>query len=201
MSDLPSISADGNRVAFRSIATNLASGLTAHIGNIFVHDIRSGTTTCVSKTPDGNPATYDSSYPRISANGRFVVFTSNIDGKGQVYVSDTVTQTVSFVSNSSLNAGGSSGGGSISDDGRFITYVFLTATTNSVVLSDSVQGLNLQVANPLHRPAGLFNTANYSNAFISGDGRFVALNVDATDLVAGDSNSFYDVFIRRLLIP
>ncbi len=200
MSDIPSISADGNRVAFRSLATNLASGLTAHISNIFVHDIRSGTTTCVSKTPDGNPATYYSSYPRISANGRFVVFNSYINNKGQVYVSDMETQVTSLVSNGAQNAGANNVGGWISDDGRFITYLLWTPTTTSVMFSDRVQGLNLQIANPLHLPVG-YTASNYNNACPSGDGRFVVLNVDGADLVAGDSNSFYDVFIRRLLIP
>ena len=44
------------------------------------------------------------------------------------------------------------------------------------------------------------NGPSYSAA-ISGDGRYVAFGSDATNLVAGDTNSFTDVFVRANPMP
>jgi Tol biopolymer transport system component len=72
-SSVPSISADGRRVAFGSYATNLVPGDTADNSDVFVRDIRAGTTTAVSEVNAGEDV--DSS-PTISADGRQVAFTS-----------------------------------------------------------------------------------------------------------------------------
>ncbi len=195
----PSISGDGSLVAFQSSADNLVPGLMNHESNIFLHDTRSGTTSMVNETPAGY-----SPFPRISRNGRFVTYSSIVKSTTQYYVYDTVSKTVSLVSDGPKNATVYSEGGWISDDGRFITYLIGTVSPGKVVLSlifsDRAHGSHHQVGVPLQWLFGP-DPFNYQNACISGDGRFVTLNVDATDLVPGDSNSFYDVFIRRLLIP
>ncbi|NCD18238.1 MAG: hypothetical protein EOL91_13230, partial [Actinobacteria bacterium] len=90
----PSISADGRRVAFHSIANNLVSGDDNGNADVFVRDRVTGTTTLISRATDGTSATGRSERAEISADGKHVVFTSGATdlvpgvpaGVGQVYV-------------------------------------------------------------------------------------------------------------------
>ena len=95
----PTISADSRFVAFVSNATNLVGNFGQQI---YLHDTQPlphGQTTLVSKDGSGNPASANSSNtsPTISADGRFVAFSSNatnlvatVTGQ-QVYRHDTQT--------------------------------------------------------------------------------------------------------------
>jgi Tol biopolymer transport system component len=82
-SSQPSISADGNRVAFWSDATTLDPQGPATCGpspvrcaDIFVRERDTGHTYKVSVNADGDDADGRSDHPAISADGRYVVFTS-----------------------------------------------------------------------------------------------------------------------------
>ncbi|MEA3401496.1 MAG: FlgD immunoglobulin-like domain containing protein [Armatimonadota bacterium] len=93
---LPCISGDGSCVAFMSAASNLVPGDTNGKPDIFVHDRRTGQTTCVSVDCDGTQGD-DSAYaPSISADGRYVAFSSgatnlvpwNTSGAPEAFVHD-----------------------------------------------------------------------------------------------------------------
>ena len=71
------MSADGRYVAFQSDASNLVPGDTNHSTDVFVRDLRSGTTRRVSVATDGTQANGDSFSPAISADGRYVAFVSD----------------------------------------------------------------------------------------------------------------------------
>jgi uncharacterized membrane protein len=73
---LPAISADGRYVAFVSLASNLVPGDTNGSGDVFVRDLRSGTTERVSVATDGTQANRESYISAISADGRYVTFVS-----------------------------------------------------------------------------------------------------------------------------
>jgi Tol biopolymer transport system component len=80
-SSSPSLSGDGNLVAFSSRATNLVPGDVAFPGDtnyedIFVHDMMTGKTIRLTTAPDGKRANGDSTRPAISSNGRVVAFIS-----------------------------------------------------------------------------------------------------------------------------
>lgn len=77
----PSISLDGNYVAFRSKATNLVQGhtLSPNFLQCYVHDVRNKTTEIVSISTNGVVADNDCVDPKISADGRYVVFASDSD--------------------------------------------------------------------------------------------------------------------------
>src|SRR5262249_11923438 len=100
------ISADGRYVAFDSDASNLVPGDTNRASDIFVHDRLTGTTVRVSVSSTGTQADDFSDFAAISADGRFVAFTSNADnlvsgatGVGtQVFVHDRLTGTTDLVS-------------------------------------------------------------------------------------------------------
>ena len=92
----PSISATGRFVAFSSVATNLVSGDTNGVSDVFVHDRKTGQTTRVSVASDGTEANSFSDAPSISASGRYVAFFSlasnlvsgDTNGTGDIFVHD-----------------------------------------------------------------------------------------------------------------
>jgi hypothetical protein len=75
-STAPSISANGQYVAFASSADNLVAGVTAGVSNIYVFDLLTNTTTLVSVGANGSPANGNSLVPQISADGTHVTFTT-----------------------------------------------------------------------------------------------------------------------------
>jgi uncharacterized repeat protein (TIGR01451 family) len=104
-SRIPDISADGDRVAFSSGATNLhPSGS----GGLFVKDLTSGQVFLASSTAKGTPANGGSAYPSLSADGTRVAFSStatNLDPRDtdqveDVYVKDLVTGSLTLASTS-----------------------------------------------------------------------------------------------------
>src|SRR5262249_20460287 len=83
-----SLNADGNLAAFSSTAAFVADDTNTICGgftptleegtcaNIYVHDLTTGQTTRASVATDGIGANDESGDPQISANGRFVIFSS-----------------------------------------------------------------------------------------------------------------------------
>jgi Tol biopolymer transport system component len=103
----PAISPDGRFVAFASTATDLVSGDTNGVADIFLHDRLSGTTTRISS--GANP----SFNPRISDDGRFVAFES-----ASSLVHDTCFNAPPGCVPSTFGVGGDQP--VISGDGRFV---------------------------------------------------------------------------------
>ncbi len=79
----PSLSADGRFLAFSSRATNLTSDALScafpTCNQIFRHDTQTSQTTLISRAPGGAPGNHESYRPAISADGRFIAYTSNSD--------------------------------------------------------------------------------------------------------------------------
>ena len=139
-SDAPVISADGRYVAFTSEAA-LVPGDTNGVADVYLRDLRAGTTVRVSLTADGGQAVDGGSYaPTISADGRHVVFGSDAgnlvpgdsNGVADVFLRDLRAGTTDRVS---LAADGdqpddASYGGVLSRDSRFVA--FASAATNLV---------------------------------------------------------------------
>src|SRR5262249_54723900 len=73
----PSLSADGQIVAFRSDASNLVPSDTNHCADVFVHDRTTGVTERVSVDSSGTEAKDGSFEPSISKDGLVVGFTSS----------------------------------------------------------------------------------------------------------------------------
>jgi Tol biopolymer transport system component len=103
---LPGLTPDGSTVVLTSTASNLVAGDTNQAGDVFVYDRGADTFVLASVGADDAPAKGTSSDPSLSANGRWVAFTSfapNIvlgdgDGTTDVFVRDLragVTQRAS----------------------------------------------------------------------------------------------------------
>jgi Tol biopolymer transport system component len=212
----PSISADGRYIAFLSEASNLVAGDTNGAYDVFVHDRQTGAISRVSVASDGAQGdNYShSSSTSISADGRFVAFVSgasnlvagDTNGAYDVFVHDRQTGATSRVS---VKTNGTEGNGisyppSISADGRFVAFVSQasnlvagdTNETHDVFVHDRQTGITSRVSVQTNGTEG----NSYSdNPSISPDGRYIAFESQASNLVAGDTNGFVDVFVCGLL--
>src|SRR6476661_2534745 len=105
-SNYSAISADGRFVAFQSYASNLVPGDTNNKNDIFVRDLSTNTTTRVSVNSAGIQGDENSFNPSISADGRFVAFSSaasnlvpgDTNNKQDIFVRDLSTNTITRVS-------------------------------------------------------------------------------------------------------
>jgi len=210
-SNSPSLSADGRFVAFWSSATNLVPGDSNERSDIFVHDRLTGQTTRVSVSSRGEQASGWSGSPSLSADGRFVVFTSDADnlvlgdanGWSDVFIHDRLShKTVrASVSSSGEQANSWSDAASLSADGRFVAF---SSNASNLVPGDSNGSDDLFVHNRLTGQTTRVSVASrgeQANArsflpSLSADGRFVAFSSSASNLVRGDSNGSDDVFVH-----
>lgn len=127
----PDISADGRFAVYESDASNLVENDTGE-RDIFLRDRALGTTTRVSVATNGAQANWDSVWPAISGNGRFVAFSSqasnltsdDTNGDTDVFVRDLLTGALSLVSitNSGAKGNALSGPAVVSGDGTIVAF-------------------------------------------------------------------------------
>jgi Tol biopolymer transport system component len=223
-STAPSISGDGRYVAFESFATNLVAGDLNGLFDVFVHDRDADgdgiydeagaiSTVRVSVRSDGTEADQASAAPSISADGRYVAFVSDAtnlvandtNGSTDVFVHDRQTGTTTRVSvdSAGVEGNGISNFPSISSDGR---YVALESDADNLVADDNngsadvfVHDLQTGTATRVSvDSAGVEGNGNSNAPSISADGRSVAFESDADNLVAGDTNTAPDIFVDDL---
>ncbi|WP_301662788.1 hypothetical protein [Methanoculleus frigidifontis] len=127
----PAISSDGSRIVFRSFAEENPPGTSPPV-DIFVRDRASGRTTRITDYPPGTHASGWSRAPAVSADGRFVAFSSDAsltagdaNRREDVFVYDMQTGSTTLVSVASdrTPGNGTSGSPDISADGRYVTFV------------------------------------------------------------------------------
>jgi glycoside hydrolase-like protein/VCBS repeat protein/WD40 repeat protein len=140
--EMPSISADGNTIAFQSTATNLAAGTSGLLNQIYVKNVQTHELTLASETADGTIANGDCGKESLSADGRYVVFRSfatnlvaGVSGP-QLYLKDLKTGALSLLSANAAGAQGSNDSDAErAGSGRLIsgddaTFVFDSDATN-----------------------------------------------------------------------
>jgi Tol biopolymer transport system component len=208
-----SISADGRYVAFNSLASNLVIGDTNGFSDVFVRDRLTGTTERVSVGPGGTEGNNPSGLPWISADGRYVAFESNAsnlvsgdtNGFTDIFVRDRIAGTTERVS---VNSAGTQTNEpahnvSISADGRYVAFWsyatnLVPGDTNlfaDVFMRDRLTGMTERVSIATNGAQG--NLESFISAgSISVDGRYVAFESSAMNLVPGDTNGRWDIFVR-----
>jgi Tol biopolymer transport system component len=207
----PAISGDGQVVAFDSIATTLVADDTNRDADVFVHDRPSNTTERVSVSSSGDQGNDASSRPALDADGNLVTFDSNagnlVAGDTNhlmdVFVRNRINASTERVSVSSDEAqgDGSSNSPSISADGRYVAFISTSSNlvpgdtngTNDVFVRDLVAGTTELVSVDSN---GIIGNSSSTATGISGDGRWVAFSSFANNLVPGDTNDSFDVFIH-----
>ncbi|MEW2048956.1 hypothetical protein [Streptomyces sp. NPDC005476] len=212
----PSISADGRFVAFDSPASNLVAGDTNDIHDVFVRDRQSGETTRVSVDSNGRQGDDISQVPSISADGRYVAFSSSArtlslfpdnNRADDVFVHDRLTGYTDRISVGPDGAEGNSASrtATVSADGRYVAFESTASnlvagdtggpTDTDLFLYDRVTRTTTQVN---LGPGGLSDsrTPGQERTTLSADGRYIAFVSGEDKLVTGDTNSTWDVFVR-----
>ena len=244
----PDISDDGRVVAFSSAATTLAAGpdVNGKLEDIYVVRLPGGSVSRVSVTTAGvQPAHGNSILPSLSADGRWLAFASTApldeppsrsEPSGeravrQVYIRDAIggrTTRVTRPPNRGLPNGDSSLP-SISADGRYVAFA---SEASNLLDGDGNRGSDVLLYDRdtdaltwVSRGADGSSAGGESTGpVISGDGRFVVFQSDASNLVCArrggcgssgrrprtaasakeDINLLWDVFVfdsaRRILV-
>jgi Tol biopolymer transport system component len=184
------VSGDGRFVAFSSDASNLVPGDSNHATDVFVRDVRDGTTRRLSVGPGGRQADGSSGNAVISRDGRVVAFTSgaanlvpgDTNGVVDIFVRDRVAGVTRRVG-SGDTAGYAGDQLAISGNGRFV--MFRSAASNLVPGDDNgipdVFVRDLEVHRTSRVSVGVTwpGIVNYRGGTISADGHFAAFVADA----------------------
>ena len=207
------LAADGRYVAFESDATNLVPGDTNGGSDVFVKDLQTDAITRVSTSADGTQGNSFSDDPLISADGRYIAFSSeatnlvpgDTNGGSDVFVKNPQTGAIARVSTAVDGTQGnlSSHVQSISADGRYIAFKsqatnLVPGDTNKkidIFVKDLQTGAITRVSTAADGTQG--NQSSEAGS-LSGDGRYVAFDSDATNLVPGDTNGKHDVFVAQV---
>ncbi|HEY5999473.1 MAG TPA: Ig-like domain-containing protein [bacterium] len=206
------ISGDGRYALFSSYAGNLVEGDTNATADIFVKDLLAGSTTRVSTDSSGVEANGGSACGGISHDGRIVTFSSlasnlvpgDVNGKSDIFIKDRLSGAITREStgSSGTEANGDSYFPAVSGDGRSVA--FRSAAGNLV--DGDTGAADIFVKN---RETGVTVRASTSSAgaqangssdlpVLSYDGRFVAFQSAANNLVSGDTNTWQDIFVKDL---
>lgn len=214
----PAISGSGRFVAFDSISTRPGVCRVKYTREVFVRDRQRGRTACLSVDLKGRPGRLGSWDPSISTDGRFVAFTSrapnlvpdDTNRTTDIFVRDRKTHSTERVSVSSSGAQADNELGStyaysehpsISANGRFVVF---ESEADNLVQRDTNRHQDIFIHDRwTDRTARVNVSSAHAQAkgdgyepSVSGDGRFVVFYSWAANLVRGDENGTFDVFIR-----
>lgn len=212
-SSFPMFSDNGRFVVFSSAATNLVADDTNAVQDIFVRDRVLNTTARVNLANDGSQANGFSTFPIISGDGRFVAFSSDAtnlvagdtNGATDIFVRDLANATTTRVSVDSAGAQGNGASriSTISGDGSLVGF--------ESVATDLVVGDTNGVSDAFvhSRLTGATVRVSVDSAGVQGNaasilpdvrnGRYVAFQSVATNLVVDDTNATSDVFVFDLV--
>jgi Tol biopolymer transport system component len=211
----PSLSADGNLVAFTSSAPYLEGTVTNEDqhAQVYVHDRTSGQNTLVSVVTvgagAGDPAPADSAGAAISGNGCVVAFYSAADTLVKNYTSafrdvfardlcadPQTTELVSVPISGATTSGPSQAWPpSLSYDGRFVAFASDASNlvevddnhATDVFVRDRLFGVTLRISQGENGPS--------QHPSISADGRFVAFQSTDDNLVNPPTNGKSQIFV------
>jgi len=215
LSGEPVVTSDGRYIAYTSTSSNLVDGDTNGLTDVFVYDREAKVTSRASVSSSGQETNGNSGTAKISADGRYVVFSSyainlapNDTNRGSdVFLHDRETGETKVVS---VNTNGQIGSLSssypaISADGKYVAFSSfarnLTAGDNNkaedIFIRDLAAGITWLASKTTD---GIQADWRSFNPSLSDDGRFVAFESQASNLVEDDANGHVnDIFRRDLL--
>ncbi len=191
----PAISADGRYVVFATAAGNLVAGDSNGVADIFRKDLQTGALARVSVDGLGNQGNAESRDADISADGRYVTFTSLASNfasadtplSADIFVKDMVTGTLLLVSRDAAGtpAFGQSTSASISADGSTLAF----ASTASTITTPDSNFLQDVFAALLGAPSGTQTGTEGPDLLIGGGGADHLIGLGGDDIVDGRDGS------------
>ncbi|MFZ1414112.1 MAG: hypothetical protein WAS73_05975 [Defluviicoccus sp.] len=209
-------SPDGARVAFSSGASNLVVGDTNGVDDIFVKDLASGAIVRISTGAGGTQGNGECRSPVFSPDGSKVAFqsdasnlvASDTNGSTDIFVKTLATGAIERISTDVNGAQGNAASSQpvFSPDG---TKVAFGSYASNLVAGDSngkgdvfvktlATGVIERVSTAADGTQGNGSLYVISLPVFSPDGSKVAFESDASNLVAGDTNSNGDIFVKNL---
>ncbi len=209
------LSSDARFVVFESAASNLVASDSNQMVDVFRADLSTGVVSLVSVNTDGTQGNGNSSEPAISADGSVVVFKSfannlvanDSNGTTDIFLrymntGETIRVSLSTFGEQSNNQ---SSRPAVSGDGNCVVYESIASnlvegdsnTVSDIFLRRVSDQTTVRVSMNSLGASGNFNQVDLSssNAAISSDGKFVAFDSYAANLVVGDTNEQSDVFV------
>lgn len=198
----PVISEDGHYVAFTSYADNIDAFDLNEVSDVFRYRLQTGTVERVSQGVNGTESNGPSSgRPAISANGRFVAFTSeatnivpnDTNAWSDVFLFDTESGQTEKISEGE----GRGSQPALSSDGRMVVFTYeaqglaerlFGLTAPRVFLHDRQSATTSQVSQAHIRGGEAHSPA------ISGDGLYIAFLSDA-DFALGPRPEYDEVYL------
>ena len=211
-SGFSSISGDGSRVAFQSSATNLVLSDTNGQLDAFLRDTAAGVTRLVSASSSGVVGNGPSYSPWTARDGQSVAFGSgatnlvpgDTNGVQDIFVHELDSQATHRVSMTPLQGqpNGDCYSPSLNADGRIVSY--MTAATNYVIPDVNGTYTDIYVFDRDKLTTTLVSQSSdgvqagfySSDATLTDSGDIISFDSPASDLVASDTNSAVDVFVR-----
>ena len=217
-SEISDIDGTGQYIVFESSATNLVTNfVTNGLNHIYRKNMITGEILLVSSDENGLEANNSSSSPRVSDDGRFVVFESTATnlssiltgGTQQIFIKDMDDGTIELASRDiSLNAAnGNCTDPDVSDDGRYVVFSSTAADLTAIpgggfsqvyykdMTDESVDLLSLRTT--LTTGA----TGNSDNIDMSADGQYIVFESNATDLIAPAPTVAINIYFIDMSTP
>ncbi len=223
------VSPDGKWIAFASSAPDLTpQPKLANVLDLFLWNRETRTLELLSLSTNSTSGGSGHSLPLgFSADNRLLVFesqardlvTNAVTGQGDIYVRNLATKTTSLVSVDQTGLAGGNGpstAGSLSSDGRYVTFDSLAANlfandtnrASDVFQRDLQEGVTRLVSMNWRgtKPATTRTAQSFagsSGGTASQDGRFVAFQSDATDLYdifGSDFSAIPNLYVRDMLL-
>ncbi|MGH2699031.1 MAG: TolB family protein, partial [Actinomycetota bacterium] len=199
--------------AFLSAATNLVPNDSNGVADVFVHDRKTKKTVRASVAGNGAQSSSSSHFPAMANDGSvaFPSLASNLvnndtNGAWDVFVRNIKTKKTRRVSISSAGAQDNASGvffgpPQISADGRRMAF---DSVATNLVAGDTNGAVDVFLhtrSNQTTRRVSVRFDGTQGNATgfvgdLASSGRFVSFPSNSTNLVGGDSNAAYDVFVR-----
>ncbi|MEX1253810.1 MAG: hypothetical protein WEE64_05655 [Dehalococcoidia bacterium] len=212
----PAISGDGRYVAFASFASNIVANDLNDESDIFVYDRTAGAVERVSVASNATEGNNESVTPSISADGRYVTFTSlatnlvvsDANNDRDVFLRDRTSGTTELISQASdgtqgnfASGGLGAGPARVSDDGHLIVF---GSFANNLVANDANGFDDIFVRDRLASTTERVSVGDGEEegnghslyGSISDDGRYIAFASAADTFVSGDNLGFVDIFLR-----
>lgn len=210
-----SVSSDGRYTLFTSNANNLVANDSNDTSDVFLRDMLTGTTQRVSTDNAGSQANFASTvsfFNGMSADGHKVVFISDADNlvasdtnaATDVFIKDIQTGSVQRISVAAngTEANNASSNAILSSDGRYVVFEsdadnLVTDDTNlskDIFIKDLQTGTIQRISVDSN---GIEANANSFIDAISADASQIVFESYADNLVANDSNGYFDIFIKN----